>query len=49
MAGSPIDASGRLIVAIDVPSVAEAREIVSELEGVVSFFKVGLHIQWDDL
>jgi len=49
MVGSPIDASGRLIVALDVPSVAEAREIVSELEGVVSFFKVGLHIQWDDL
>ena len=49
MAGPVIDASSRLIVALDVPSVAEAREIVAELKGVVSFFKVGLHIQWDDL
>ncbi len=48
MAGPRVDAPGRLIVALDVPSVAEARDIVSELEGVVSFYKVGLHIQWDD-
>jgi orotidine-5'-phosphate decarboxylase len=32
----------RLIVALDVPSVAEARAIVARLDGVVSFYKVGL-------
>jgi orotidine-5'-phosphate decarboxylase len=32
----------RLIVALDVPSVGEARALVDRLEGVVSFFKLGL-------
>jgi orotidine-5'-phosphate decarboxylase len=32
----------RLIVALDVPGVAEARGIVERLDGVVSFFKIGL-------
>jgi orotidine-5'-phosphate decarboxylase len=32
----------RLIVALDVPTVAEARAIVARLDGVVSFYKVGL-------
>jgi orotidine-5'-phosphate decarboxylase len=32
----------RLIVALDVPSVAEAHKLVDTLDGVVSFFKVGL-------
>lgn len=32
----------RLIVALDVPTIAGAREIVARLDGVVSFFKVGL-------
>jgi len=36
----------RLIVALDVPSISEARTLVSELEGVVSFFKVGLWLQF---
>src|SRR5262249_23479586 len=31
----------RLIVALDVPSVAEARELVARLDGVASFFKLG--------
>ena len=35
----------RLIVALDVPSVDEARKIVADLDGLVSFFKVGLHLQ----
>ena len=48
MAGPRVDAAGRLIVALDVPTVAEAREIVAALDGVVSFYKVGLHLQWDD-
>ena len=42
------DGAGRLIVALDVPTVVQAREIVAELDGLVSFFKVGLHLQWDD-
>jgi len=32
----------RLIVALDVPTIAGAREMVARLDGVVSFFKVGL-------
>ena len=36
----------RLIVALDVPSIAEARAIVVRLEGVVSFFKLGLWLQF---
>jgi orotidine-5'-phosphate decarboxylase len=32
----------RLIVALDVPSIGEARVLIDRLEGVVSFFKVGL-------
>jgi orotidine-5'-phosphate decarboxylase len=31
----------RLIVALDVPSIAEARRLVDTLDGVVSFFKIG--------
>ena len=36
----------RLIVALDVPSIGEARTLVSELKEVVSFFKVGLWLQF---
>ena len=43
-----IDASKRLIVALDVPTVEEARQIVKELGGAISFYKIGLHLQWDD-
>lgn len=32
----------RLIVALDVPGVAQARTLVERLDGTVSFFKVGL-------
>jgi orotidine-5'-phosphate decarboxylase len=32
----------RLIVALDLPSVAAAREMAARLDGVVSFFKLGL-------
>ncbi|MEE8622738.1 MAG: orotidine-5'-phosphate decarboxylase [Alphaproteobacteria bacterium] len=35
----------RLIVALDVPSVVEARKLVQELDRVVCFFKVGLYLQ----
>jgi orotidine-5'-phosphate decarboxylase len=34
----------RLIVALDVPEKAEALAIVRELEGLVSFYKVGLEL-----
>ena len=36
----------RLIVALDVPSIGEARTLVDKLDGVVSFFKVGLWLQF---
>jgi orotidine-5'-phosphate decarboxylase len=36
----------RLIVALDMESVEEARQIVRQLDGVVSFFKVGLGLQF---
>jgi orotidine-5'-phosphate decarboxylase len=36
----------RLIVALDVPSLAEARDLVDQLDGLVSFFKVGLWLQF---
>jgi orotidine-5'-phosphate decarboxylase len=36
----------RLIVALDVPSIGEARTLISQLDGLVSFFKVGLWLQF---
>jgi len=36
----------RLIVALDVPSVAQARALVAGLDGVVSFFKIGFWLQY---
>jgi orotidine-5'-phosphate decarboxylase len=42
-----VKASDRLIVALDLPTVKEAKEFVLSLEGVVSFFKVGLELQFD--
>lgn len=36
------DIAERLIVALDVPSVHEASELVERLDGIVSFFKIGL-------
>ena len=40
-----INASERLIVALDLPGIEEARKLVDALDGVVSFFKVGLTLQ----
>lgn len=34
----------RLIVALDTPSVDQARDIVAKLDGTVSFFKIGLRL-----
>lgn len=36
----------RLIVALDLPTIGEAREIVRKLDGVASFFKLGLWLQF---
>jgi orotidine-5'-phosphate decarboxylase len=40
-----INASERLIVALDVADVAAARRMIETLEGAVSFFKIGLTLQ----
>jgi orotidine-5'-phosphate decarboxylase len=40
-----IDARDRLIVALDLPDVDEARSMVKTLEGVVRFYKIGLTLQ----
>lgn len=40
-----IQAKDRLIVALDVDNVEDAKELVAKLDGVVSFFKVGLEMQ----
>ncbi len=39
-----IDAGQRLIVALDVPSADEARSFAAKLDGVVSFFKIGMEL-----
>jgi len=38
----PARMEDRLIVALDLPSVAEARAIVAKLTGVATFYKIGL-------
>lgn len=38
------DASNRLIVGLDVPTVTEAEKIVAELSPAVSFFKIGYQL-----
>ena len=40
-----IDARDRIIVALDVPSVDLARNLVSSLDGIVGFFKIGPWLQ----
>ncbi len=44
--GVPERIEDRLIVALDVPNVAEARELVARLDGLASFFKIGLWLQY---
>jgi orotidine-5'-phosphate decarboxylase len=36
----------RLIVALDVPSIGEARALIDRLSGLISFYKVGLWLQF---
>jgi orotidine-5'-phosphate decarboxylase len=44
LADPPVKADPRLIVALDVPSVGEARAMVAELGDTVTFYKVGLEL-----
>ncbi len=37
-----IEARDRLIVALDVSTLEEAKDLVEKLEGVISFFKIGI-------
>lgn len=41
----PQEIENRLIVALDVDSAEKARDLVEKLDGVVSFFKVGMELQ----
>jgi len=41
----PVDAKDRLIVALDCDSMSQAEALVEGLEGLVSFFKVGIELQ----
>jgi orotidine-5'-phosphate decarboxylase len=45
MPTSGIHAAERLIVALDLPTVADARKMVRDLEGAAGFFKIGLALQ----
>jgi orotidine-5'-phosphate decarboxylase len=36
----------RLIAALDVPSIDQARMLIDKLDGLVSFFKIGLWLQF---
>jgi len=42
----PARIEDRLIVALDVPRIEEARTLIDKLDGVVSFFKIGLWLQF---
>ena len=43
----PDKMADRLIVALDFHNIEEARNIVARLDGVVSFFKLGLRLQYE--
>jgi orotidine-5'-phosphate decarboxylase len=45
--GDPLSARDRLIVALDVPTVRDAEDIVRELDNIVSFYKIGPHLLLD--
>ncbi len=44
MLNSAVSVDQRLIVALDVPSIREARNYLDDLEGVVRFYKIGLEL-----
>jgi orotidine-5'-phosphate decarboxylase len=39
-----IEARDRLIFALDVPTLPEARDLVEKLDGIVTFFKIGIEL-----
>ncbi len=41
---APGEASGRLIVGLDVPTIADAEKAVEELGDTVSFYKIGYQL-----
>ena len=41
---APPNPNERLIVALDVPSAETALRLISQLEGLISFYKVGLEL-----
>jgi orotidine-5'-phosphate decarboxylase len=40
----PSSIAGRLIVGLDVPTVAEAETVVRDLDGIASFYKIGYQL-----
>lgn len=42
----PANMADRLIVALDVPTIQEANALVEKLDGVVSFYKIGLWLAY---
>jgi len=42
---STVNARDRLIIALDLPGIDEARAMVEQLDGVADFFKIGLTLQ----
>ena len=44
MPANSVSARDRLIVALDVPTVAEADEIVASLGDAVNFYKIGYQL-----
>jgi orotidine-5'-phosphate decarboxylase len=42
----PEKAEDRLIVALDVPSINEARALIDKLDRVITFYKIGLWLQF---
>jgi orotidine-5'-phosphate decarboxylase len=44
LSNKPIPPTDRLIVALDVPGVAEARDMVERLGDAVTFYKIGLEL-----
>jgi len=43
--GKAVNAAERLIVALDFPTVEEAKALVKQLGSQISFYKIGLHLQ----
>lgn len=43
----PAKMADRLIVALDLPNIEQARNLVKILKGTVSFFKLGLRLQYE--